>query len=35
VGPVIVYSYLQAIGLINDHLERCDFKYRAWKKEWR
>ena len=29
VGPVIVYSYLQAIGLINDHLERCNFKYRA------
>ena len=29
VGPVIVYSYLQAIGLINDHLELCDFKYRA------
>lgn len=29
VGPVIVYSYLQAIGLINDHLERCDFKYQA------
>lgn len=29
VGPVIIYSYLQAIGLINDHLEDCDFKYRA------
>ncbi|WEV70770.1 DNA-3-methyladenine glycosylase I [Lactobacillus sp. ESL0785] len=27
VGPVVIYSYLQAIGLINDHLESCPFKY--------
>jgi DNA-3-methyladenine glycosylase I len=27
VGPVIIYSYLQAIGVINDHLESCPFKY--------
>lgn len=27
VGPVIIYSYLQGIGLINDHLEHCYFKY--------
>lgn len=27
IGPVTVYSFLQAVGLINDHLERCDFKY--------
>lgn len=27
VGPVIIYSYLQSIGLINDHLECCPFKY--------
>lgn len=27
VGPVTVYSYLQAVGLINDHVEDCDFKY--------
>ncbi len=27
VGPVIVYSYLQAIGVCNDHLETCAFKY--------
>ena len=26
VGPVIVYSYLQAIGVINDHLETCPWK---------
>ena len=23
VGPVIVYSFLQAIGIINDHIETC------------
>lgn len=27
VGPVTIYSYLQAIGLINDHLESCAFKF--------
>lgn len=27
VGPVTIYSFLQAIGLINDHLEDCPFKY--------
>lgn len=26
VGPVIVYSYLQAIGVINDHWLCCDFR---------
>ena len=25
-GPVIVYSYLQGIGVINDHCEYCDFR---------
>lgn len=29
VGPVIIYSYLQSIGLINDHLECCPFKYQG------
>lgn len=27
-GSTIAYSHLQAVGLINDHLESCDFKYR-------
>lgn len=27
VGPTTVYSFLQAIGLVNDHIEKCDFKY--------
>ncbi len=26
VGPTIVYSYLQGIGVINDHWEECDFR---------
>ncbi|MGU9546388.1 DNA-3-methyladenine glycosylase I, partial [Bacillus cereus] len=26
-GPTIVYSYLQAAGLVNDHLENCQDKY--------
>lgn len=24
VGPVIIYSYMQAIGMVNDHVEWCD-----------
>lgn len=27
VGPIIVYSHLQATGLVNDHLESC-FRFR-------
>ncbi len=26
VGPTIVYSYLQGIGVVNDHWEGCDFR---------
>lgn len=26
VGPTIIYAYLQAIGIINDHENDCDFK---------
>lgn len=26
VGPVIIYSFMQAIGMINDHVLHCDFK---------
>ena len=25
-GPVIIYSFLQAAGIINDHLESCPFR---------
>lgn len=31
-GPVTVYSFLQAVGLINDHLDSCDFKYSSTGK---
>lgn len=26
VGPVIVYSYMQAIGMVNDHILSCEFR---------
>jgi DNA-3-methyladenine glycosylase I len=26
IGPTIIYSYLQAIGMVNDHLCACGFK---------
>ncbi len=26
VGATIIYSYLQGIGIINDHLDSCDFR---------
>lgn len=26
VGPTIVYSYLQGIGIVNDHWEYCDYR---------
>lgn len=26
VGPVIIYSYLQAIGIYNDHLINCEWR---------
>lgn len=26
VGPTIIYSYLQGIGIVNDHWEQCDYR---------
>ncbi|GAB5056592.1 DNA-3-methyladenine glycosylase I [Companilactobacillus alimentarius] len=26
VGPTIIYSFLQAVGVINDHLDACNYK---------
>jgi DNA-3-methyladenine glycosylase I len=26
VGPTTVYSFMQAMGLVNDHLEQCDIR---------
>ena len=31
VGPVIVYAYMQAVGMVNDHAEDC-FRRKAMKK---
>jgi DNA-3-methyladenine glycosylase I len=30
-GPVIVYAFLQATGVVNDHLENC-FRYEACRR---
>lgn len=27
VGPVIIYSYLQSIGIVNDHHVDCEFRF--------
>jgi len=27
-GPTIIYSYLQAVGVIDDHIDSCDLKNR-------
>lgn len=27
VGSTICYAYMQAVGLVNDHLDTCSFKY--------
>ena len=29
VGPTTVYAFMQAMGLVNDHLEGCDIRERA------
>ena len=26
VGPTTAYAFMQAMGLVNDHLEGCDFR---------
>jgi len=26
VGPTICYAYMQAVGLVNDHINTCEFK---------
>jgi DNA-3-methyladenine glycosylase I len=32
VGPTVVYAYMQAVGMVNDHLVEC-FRYREVGKE--
>jgi len=31
VGPTTMYAFLQAVGLVNDHAEGCDFRAEAEK----
>jgi DNA-3-methyladenine glycosylase I len=26
VGPTTIYAFMQAMGLVNDHVEDCDFR---------
>lgn len=32
VGPTICYAFMQAVGMVNDHDDSCDFKYPPQKK---
>jgi DNA-3-methyladenine glycosylase I len=32
VGPTVIYAYMQAAGMVNDHLVEC-FRYREIKRE--
>ncbi|MCA9291701.1 MAG: DNA-3-methyladenine glycosylase I [Phycisphaerales bacterium] len=32
VGPTTVYAFMQAVGLVDDHLDGCDFGVRAGPK---
>jgi DNA-3-methyladenine glycosylase I len=32
VGPTTVYAFMQAMGLVNDHLEGCDARERALRE---
>src|SRR6201988_1076171 len=34
VGPTVVYAYMQAVGMVNDHLVDC-FRYREIRQEWK
>ena len=29
VGPTTIYAFMQAMGLVNDHVEDCDFSGRT------
>ena len=31
VGPTICYAFMQAVGMVNDHLVDC-FRYRKWDR---
>ena len=31
VGPITAYAFMQALGMVNDHLEGCEFRARITK----
>jgi len=35
VGPTTVYAFMQAMGLVNDHLEGCAVRERAERERER
>jgi DNA-3-methyladenine glycosylase I len=32
VGPTTIYAFMQAVGLVNDHVETCDFRTRGRRR---
>jgi DNA-3-methyladenine glycosylase I len=34
VGPTVIYAYMQAVGMVNDHLVDC-FRYREIRQGWK
>lgn len=32
VGPTTAYSFMEAVGLVNDHLDRCDLRAEVEEK---
>jgi Methyladenine glycosylase len=32
VGPTTAYSLIEAAGLVNDHLDGCEFRALAWER---
>jgi hypothetical protein len=34
VGPTVVYAYMQAVGMVNDHLVGC-FRHREIRQGWK
>jgi DNA-3-methyladenine glycosylase I len=32
VGPTTIYAFMQAVGLVNDHVETCDFRTRERRR---
>lgn len=34
VGTTIIYAYMQAVGLVNDHVANCFVRTKSTKKDW-